>query len=402
MKTIKHILATALMMAFVSFSNAQVSVTGNVLDNGNPVVGILVNLVWDTGADSVLTDATGQYTYSINSAAGQGAVTATIVDCNGYNISETGGWYPGSTTVSIADIQYCASSSFVVSLDVAFNNASSAVAFDLSWDNGTTFSSLNTNSSGSYSTTYTATSAGTMILNYTDCNGVSHSLTDNYSFTNDYLAFTNEDYCPTTPPACQAMFYLNQAQDSMQNPLPNQIVVTDFSTGSGLTYTWDFGDGSPTYTGTNFNHVYASAGDYILCLTIDNGNGCTDTYCDSLNVGANGMLGGKSDGSFTLIMGNGDNNTITASISENSKDLGVSIYPNPANSFVNVTINSSINGVANVNVVDLSGKIVYNSTIGLVSGEQTLNIDLSNLNKGMYMVIVNSDTQNYNTKLVIK
>ena len=398
MKTIRHFLATALFMAFMSYSNAQISVMGNVIDNGNPVSGIVVALDWGTGVDSVLTNSSGQYSYSINSTATQGAVSATIIDCNGYNISVNGSWYPGSTSITMSDLNYCSSNTFDVTLDLSFINNSGAVSADLSWDNGATFTTINTNSGGAYSTVYNTTASGTMVLNYSDCNGANHSLNEAYSYTNNYILISGEDYCPTTPPACQAMFYLNQDQDSMQNPIPNSIIVTDFSTGTGLTYTWDFGDGSPTYTGTNFNHVYASTGTYILCLTIDNGNGCTDTYCDSLNVNSNGMLSGKSDGSFTLIMGNGDNNTITAGVSENNSELGISIYPNPANSFVNIKLNNSINGQTNLRIVDLSGKVVYNSTIE----NQTTNIDLSGLNKGIYMVIVNSDTQNYNSKLVIK
>lgn len=49
------------------------------------------------------------------------------------------------------------------------------------------------------------------------------------------------------------------------------------STGSGtLSYTWDFGDGSPTSNLQNPSHLYTTTGDYSVQLTVANANG-TDT-----------------------------------------------------------------------------------------------------------------------------
>ena len=43
------------------------------------------------------------------------------------------------------------------------------------------------------------------------------------------------------------------------------------STGSNVTYEWDFGDGSPTETGATVTHVYSSADTYIAKVTAKNG-----------------------------------------------------------------------------------------------------------------------------------
>jgi hypothetical protein len=40
-----------------------------------------------------------------------------------------------------------------------------------------------------------------------------------------------------------------------------------------LTYTWDFGDGTPTAPGQNVTHVYSSAATYTYALTVDDGDG---------------------------------------------------------------------------------------------------------------------------------
>jgi hypothetical protein len=44
-----------------------------------------------------------------------------------------------------------------------------------------------------------------------------------------------------------------------------------------LTYTWDFGD-TTTATGATTTHTYASPGSYNATLTVDDGNGGTDTF----------------------------------------------------------------------------------------------------------------------------
>ncbi len=78
------------------------------------------------------------------------------------------------------------------------------------------------------------------------------------------------------------------------NPNPNEIVVSNNSSGGGsqTTYWVDFGDGSGFFnldpsTAVPTNHTYASSGTYIVCVTgVDSlsSPACADTYCDSVYV----------------------------------------------------------------------------------------------------------------------
>jgi uncharacterized repeat protein (TIGR02543 family) len=52
-----------------------------------------------------------------------------------------------------------------------------------------------------------------------------------------------------------------------------------------LTYTWDFGDGSPTERGRTVDHTYQSDGVYTVQLTVDDQNGGTDTASKTIFVG---------------------------------------------------------------------------------------------------------------------
>lgn len=57
------------------------------------------------------------------------------------------------------------------------------------------------------------------------------------------------------------------------------------SVGSGLTSTWDFGDGSTGTSTGDITHLYAAPGAYHVCLTISNFFGtCTSSYCDTIHI----------------------------------------------------------------------------------------------------------------------
>ncbi|AEH00200.1 T9SS type B sorting domain-containing protein [Lacinutrix sp. 5H-3-7-4] len=73
--------------------------------------------------------------------------------------------------------------------------------------------------------------------------------------------------------------------------LPGEVVTFNGSgTFSGdstnATYTWDFGDGTPTETGLNVTHAYGVAGSYTVTFTVDDDNtlDCADTDTITINV----------------------------------------------------------------------------------------------------------------------
>ncbi len=73
-----------------------------------------------------------------------------------------------------------------------------------------------------------------------------------------------------------------------------------------LTYSWDFGDNTPAQAGLDLDavhHAYAKAGEYTAILTVDDGDGGTDTQAHRLVVeapdnpgGSSGSTGSSGDG----------------------------------------------------------------------------------------------------------
>ena len=74
------------------------------------------------------------------------------------------------------------------------------------------------------------------------------------------------------PPPCIAGFTysINEGDLLITNTAANFTTIS-----------YDFGDGS---TSSNSNHIYAASGTYVVCQSISNSNGCTDTFCDTINV----------------------------------------------------------------------------------------------------------------------
>ena len=83
----------------------------------------------------------------------------------------------------------------------------------------------------------------------------------------------------STHPYLKADFTL--AQDLSCNGVLN-LQVTNTSVGA-TTYTWDYGDGTPIYVGTNPAHSYGKPGVYNLKLVVSNGF-CTDSYTKKVTV----------------------------------------------------------------------------------------------------------------------
>jgi uncharacterized repeat protein (TIGR02543 family) len=109
-------------------------------------------------------------------------------------------------------------------------------------------------------------------------------------------------------------------------------------------------------------------------------------------VANNTMKGGDgSDGSlvFTFTL---------APLSTNQADLeeSVSVYPNPVSDKVYFT--SKDKEISTVELTDLSGKVVYSSNVKQQSG----NIDLSSIAKGVYLMIINIESNSITKKISVK
>lgn len=66
---------------------------------------------------------------------------------------------------------------------------------------------------------------------------------------------------------------------------PGEIFFVDYSWSNNpvISWNWDFGDGSSS-TLQNPSHIYSSSGNYNICLSITDAEGCVSNYCETWYV----------------------------------------------------------------------------------------------------------------------
>jgi len=80
----------------------------------------------------------------------------------------------------------------------------------------------------------------------------------------------------------------------------------------------------------------------------------------------------------------------------------VSVYPNPSNGSFTVQTNSLVNDVISIQVVDITGKIIYTEPVSLTIGKNSFDINLSGLSSGYYQVNLRKGNSVITKKLMIK
>jgi PKD repeat protein len=155
---------------------------------------------------------------------------------------------------------------------------------------------------------------------------------------------------------------------------PHVWNVVNMSTGTPpITYSWNWGDGSPFSTGATPNHTYAQAGWYNICVTLSDANGCGSSYCtyDTLYK----LYSPESIISVFV--------TSPTGIEDISLNNVFSIYPNPAND--NLTIEAPQG--ASLKISTMEGLLIKSLTVI----KNTTTIDVTTLPAGVYIMEVKTD-----------
>ncbi len=138
--------------------------------------------------------------------------------------------------------------------------------------------------------------------------------------------------------------------------------------GDGVSWAWDFGDGS-TGTDQTVSHSYAQPGDYTISLTVHSAEGCVNAA--SVDVG--------------IITG-----------SETTPAGGLNIFPNPVKDN-NDVLNIVAGGRVEITIHNTLGALM--KEINAPSDRHTL--DVSSFPSGVYIVTVRQDGDTVTRKIII-
>lgn len=242
----------------------------------------------------------------------------------------------------------------------------------------------------------------------------------------------------------------------------NNVTFTNLSSGTSLTYYWYFGDGFSS-SFANPTHHYATAGTYLVCLTVYNNSGCQASYCDSITIGSGagpctpvfyaypdssigngvvyfGLINNCTTGNWQYVWDFGDSTTATGlypvhvyntsgwfyvcvtafdnngnvltwcdsvngnrmgsvGLFEATKKTTVIAYPNPANDQVTVKYNASSSSQVLVEVYSTEGKNFYSSKI---NGTQEVILNTAEWPAGLYLVQLRNGDQVSSTRISVQ
>lgn len=137
---------------------------------------------------------------------------------------------------------------------------------------------------------------------------------------------------------------------------------------SAIAWTWDFNNGN-TSMEQNPENTYQMPGVYQTILTIRDSNGCNNAISHPL----------------TLL----ETTRTTEQVDELDQPL---LFPNPAFNQIRIFLPESIQKMQDlkIDIVDISGR--YHKTVKGIDGLQEINIDISNLPAGLYVLMLKNDS----------
>lgn len=293
--------------------------------------------------DSVMLSA-GSPTSTILWSTGETSLSIWVSTPGTYDVSLNGVCGSGSDTIVVASAANVYTG-YLVADTLWFCTGGSAMLTSNMMADSYTWTGGSTND------TLIVTTGGTYTLDITDaCGSGSESITiDEYS--TPVAGFTSTTSFATA-------------------------IFTNTTTGGGnTTYSWDFGDGNSS-SATDPIHAYGNTITYTVTLTATNECG-TDTFTDTVTLSTIGLE--------DLFL-NGD----------------VSVYPNPSKGEFTIDMTVLASSDVTVEVENILGAIVYESTPGAVQGNYSENISLGNAPAGMYFVRVTAGKQQLVKKIVIE
>jgi len=149
------------------------------------------------------------------------------------------------------------------------------------------------------------------------------------------------------------------------NVANNKINAQTFGGVPPFEYLWSDGSIDPSSLDATFGNNYS--------VTVSDSKGCTKVY----NYQYNSLSDLTNNNSF------------------------VSIYPNPAKGFVSIEVDEEKFESGEIQLLDMTGKIVLNKQIELQQGKNNHSLDLQNIAQGVYSIAIIASNRKWTGKLVI-
>jgi PKD repeat protein len=161
----------------------------------------------------------------------------------------------------------------------------------------------------------------------------------------------------------------------------NETTFRALTTGNGITYNWDFGDGTLLNGSATVSHSYRAPGIYKVSLTMGNGL-CRDVTEQIITV--------RTD-------------ETASSIDERPANRYFSLYPNPANESIAISLNATSRGELPeiVELHDATGRLILRLDAASVNEGGRIIMPVKELANGSYQVSLITGKARYTRPFVV-
>ena len=203
----------------------------------------------------------------------------------------------------------------------------------------------------------------------TNCSHVIPDSCNNGNSTYHFILRLKDDACPVPAYNARTISVTVKGPTIIVN---GDTLHTDFPNG---TLQW-YLNGNPIPGEIGSTHITTAVGNYTVVATLP-GSGC--------QISSPGIIAG------------------TSSINSlKSEGMDLYIYPNPANDQISVAFSSLAKSIADLVIVDVSGRKVLQKTINISAGNNIVDISLASLQKGLYIIKLSTSETELIKKLVIE
>ena len=184
----------------------------------------------------------------------------------------------------------------------------------------------------------------------------------------------------------------------------DEVVIIAYEDASNTTIDDVYGTGSNTLgnwtTGITYNMIHGPA---VLPAQYGSGYPTVSVICPSDKKIKYNLF--NSGGSLQQMIS--EVQTVidecgTASINPVEDEIALSISPNPTNDNMNVVFDADASENATVSVYGLSGELITTSNHQLVTGKNSIELDLSSIEAGMYLLKIETATSSSKMTSIVK
>lgn len=157
-------------------------------------------------------------------------------------------------------------------------------------------------------------------------------------------------------------------------------------------FLWTFSDGTTDY-GNPVTHQFPGPGTYEVCVQIfgigPDGECCFEELCIEIEVPCKGNGGKEKSGAF------GD-------AGSSVEGFEMTLFPNPSEGNFTVSLNLDNQSEVQLNIIDLSGKVVHGQFLGTVAeGTNTFEVN-AQLPAGVYVLSATAEGYEHREQIMIK